>query len=69
MAAVISNKYGDGAGGFWVDIDTSNTGNPHTAKPIVRVHVQKQIYDGLHATGKSDIDAVTIADLIATAFT
>lgn len=67
MAAVISNKYGDGNGGFYVDVGTDVQTNPHTARPIVRVHVTN-VYALLAAAGKTDIDAVTIADLVAQAF-
>ena len=68
MAAVISNKYERGSGFFTVDVDTNNTTNPHTIKPIVRVEINKAAYDALAAAGKTDIDNVTIANLIAQAF-
>lgn len=68
MAAVISSKYGNGDGSFQVDIDTNNVTNLHTAKPIVRVYINKVAYDALAAAGKTDIDNVTIANLIAQAF-
>lgn len=68
MAAVIEKKYGTGDGWFVVDIDTSNVTNPHTVKPIVRVRINKVAYDALAAAGKTDIDNVTIANLIAQAF-
>ena len=68
MAAILYGKYGTGDGGFQVDIDTSNVTNPHTTKPIVRVVFNKAAYDALAAAGKTDIDNVTMANLIAQAF-
>lgn len=68
MAATITNKYGSGDGTFIADIDSTNVTNPHTVKPIVRVQINKVAYDALSAAAKAEIDAVTIANVIATAF-
>lgn len=69
MAAVLGPKYGNGGGSIVCDIDTNVQTNPHTIKPIVRVTINMAAYNALAAAGKTDIDAVTIADVIAQAFT
>lgn len=68
MAATIYAKYSIGSGFFQADIDSTNVTNPHTTKPIVRVIMNKAAYDAISAAGRAEIDAVTIANVIAQAF-
>lgn len=67
MAAVLEKKHSNGSiYKVWVDSDV--TTNPHTVKPIIEVKVNKAAYDALHANAKTDIRAVTFADLIDMSF-
>lgn len=69
MAATITNKYSQSSGVFECWIGTDNTTNPNTQRQrVVEVRVHKHVYDALAAAGKADIDAVTIANIIAEAF-
>lgn len=67
MAATLTNKYSNGSVyTTWVDSDV--TTNPHTVKPIIEIRINKAAYDALHANAKTDIRAVTLADVVDLAF-
>lgn len=67
MAATFK-KHQAGSGFFEVVIGTDRAADLSGKTTIVIVRVNKAAYDGLSANGKADIDAVTIANMIAQAF-